>query len=243
MNILFYSILFIIGMGIGGYWAIKAKGIPKNLDMKKTHCSCHSHAELISALTYIVIGGISSVVLANVFRINIYELEFFNITVYIFAMLYVSTLVLIGGIDRLYSKIQKEILAFGIISSIIYMLYLCFVDFTTVNINALHLLTYIILLIIDTFLLRKYATDSYIINALLLLNIILTYTDFETMIYTIIMAFVATILYTILIRVQNKKDGNKKLKINEIPVGFFISASNIVIVFSTSFFKNYYMLK
>lgn len=243
MNILFYSILFVIGMGIGGFWAKKSKEIPKSLDMKKTHYSCYTHAELISSLTYIVIGGISSVILANVFRINIHELDLSNIIVYIFSMLYVSTLVLIGGIDRIYSKIQKEILAFGIISSIIYMLYLCFIDFSTVNINALHLFTYIILLVIDTFLLRKYAKDSYIINILLLLNIIVTFTDLKTMIYTIIMAFVAIMLYTILITCQNKKNGNKKLKINEIPIGFFISASNVIVVFMTNFFENYYMLK
>ena len=71
MNVLFYSILFIIGIVVGSVWAVKANKIPKTLDMKKTHYSNHTHQDFISALTYILLGGIISVILANILEIHI----------------------------------------------------------------------------------------------------------------------------------------------------------------------------
>ena len=54
MNILFYAILFIIGIVVGSVWSIKADKIPKSLDMKKTHYSNYEQEEFVSGLTYIV---------------------------------------------------------------------------------------------------------------------------------------------------------------------------------------------
>lgn len=241
MNILFYTTLFLIGIAIGSIWAVQSSKVPKSLDMKKTHYSNNSHEELISKLTYILIGGVSSVILANILNINIFEFDFLNLTIYIFAMLFISTLILIGGIDRTYSKIEKRILAFGIISSIIYMLYLCIIDFASIYLNATYLAIYIVLLVIDMVLLRKYAKDSYIVNILLLLNIILVFTDLKTLTYTITMALIAIVLYVILLKSQKRKNGNKKLKIKEIPVGYFIAASNIIVLFMIRIFENYYI--
>ena len=102
-----------------------------------------------------MLGGIISVILANVLGINIDELDLFNIIIYVFAMLYISTLVLVGGIDKIYNKIEKRIIGFGIISSIIYMIYLCAIDLASIHINVIYLSTYIVLLAIDSFLLRK----------------------------------------------------------------------------------------
>lgn len=238
MDILFYTILFMIGIGIGNYCAIKANEIPKSLDMRKINYD-NSKGELLSKLTYIVIGGVSSVVLANLFKINIYEFDISNLIIYIFAMIYISALTIIAGIDRSYSKIEKRVLAFGIISSIMYMLYLCIVDLASIYLNCIYLAIYIGLLIIDTFLLRKYAKDSYIVNTLLLLCIILVYTDLKTLTYTIAMAFIAIMIYVLVLKSQQKKNGNKKIKINEIPVGYFIAASNIIVLFMIRIFENY----
>lgn len=239
MNVLFYSVLFIIGIVVGSVWAVKANKIPKTLDMKKTHYSNHTHQDFISALTYILLGGIISVILANILDIHIYEFDLFNIIIYIFAMLYISTLVLIGGIDKYYNKIEKRIIGFGIVSSIVYMIYLCTVDLASIHINAIYLSIYIVLLIIDTFLLRKYAKDSYIVNILMLLNVILSFTDLRTLTYTTLMAFIGIFIYGLIQTSQRKKIGNKKFKISEIPVGYFIATSNIIVLFMIRIFEGY----
>lgn len=241
MNILFYTILFIIGIVVGSYWVIIAREIPKKLDLRKTHYRNNPNEEFISKLTYTLIGGVTSVILAKILNISINNLDASSIIIYTFAMLYVSTLVLIGGIDKEYSKIDKKVLAFGIVSSIVYMIYLFVIDFSSVYLNVKYLLIYIVLLIIDAFLLRKFAKDSYIVNLLMLLNIILVYSNLRILIYTLITALIATLLYIIILKSQKKKNGNKKLKINEIPVGFFITASNIIVLFMIRVFENYFV--
>ena len=239
MNTLFNIILFIIGIGIGNFLHKKSKEVPKNLDMKKIHYSNKSNQELISKLTYILIGGLSSVILANTLKIDIYKIEFSKIIIYIFSMIYISTLIVIAGIDKSYTKIEKTVLAFGIISSIIYMVYLCVIDLGSIYLNAIYLGVYIILLIIDTFLLRRYAKDSYIVNTLMLITLILVFTDLKTLTYTLIMALIAIVIYALLLKNQKKKNGNKKLKINEISVGYFITASNVVVLLIIRLFENY----
>ena len=239
MNILFYTILFIIGSVVGGLWAVQSREIPKILDLKKTHYRNRPKEDLISELTYILIGGISAVVLANILNISMNQFDILNFIIYIFAMMYISALVLIGGIDRVYSKIEKKTLAFGIISSILYMLYLCIVDLASIHLNVIYLAVYIILLVIDSFLLRRFAKDSYIVNLLMVLVMILVFTDLKTLTYTLVMALIAIGFYTLLLKYQKKKNGNKKIKINEIPVGFFVAASNVIVLFMVRIFENY----
>ena len=238
MNNFLNAILFIIGITVGFFLKTKTIEIPQSLDMKKTHYE-KSKGEIWSILTYMGIGGISSIILAEVFKINVQKFDISNLIIYIFAMIYISILIIIAGIDRDYSKIEKRVLAFGIISSIVYMLYLCIVDLASIYLNGIYLAIYMGLLIIDTFLLRRYAKDSYIINTLLLSVVILVYTDINTLIYTIILALIAIILYSLLLKRQQKKNGNKKIKIKDIPIGYFIAASNIIVLFMIKILENY----
>lgn len=239
MNILFYAIVFMIGIVVGSYWAIKAEEIPKILDMKKIDNKNEANGKFRSRLTYILIGGVLSVILAYMMNIRINELDMLNVTIYVFEMLYISALVLIAGIDKSYLKIDKGMLAFGIVSSIIYMVYLCMIDLASINLNVVYLLIYIILLVIDSFLLRRYAKDSYIINILLLMMMILVYTDLRILTYTLTMALMAILIYTLILKIQKKRRGNKKIKLNEIPVGYYIAASNIIVLVMIKVFENY----
>ena len=242
MNIIFYTIIFLIGSVIGGLWAVKSREIPRELDLKKTHYSNNPKSELISELTYILIGGVSTGVLANIFNINFNQFDISNMIIYVFAMLYVSTLVLIAGIDRIYTKIDKKTLSFGIISSILYMLHLCIVDLASIHLSIIYFGVYMILLVIDSFLLRKFAKDSYIVNLLLVLTMTLVFTDLHILVYTLIMSLVAVGLYVLLLKLQKKKNGYKKIKIKEIPVGFFVSASVVIVLFMVKIFENYVLL-
>lgn len=239
MNILFNTILFIIGCVVGGECAIQSRDIPKMLDWKKIHYSNKNRADLISNMTYILIGGVSAVVLANVVELGENYFDLSSIIIYIFSMIYVSTLVLIGGIDRVYSKIEKKTLAFGIVASILYMLYLCSVDLASIHLNVIYLAIYMILLIIDCFLLRKFAKDSYIVNLLMILVMILVFTDLKILIYTLMMASIAIILQILLLNLQKKQNGNKMIKIKDIPVGFFVVASNVIVLFMVRIFESY----
>ena len=97
------------------------------------------------------------------------------------------------------------------------------------------------LLVIDTFLLRRYAKSSYIISILMLLNIIFIFSKIEIFIYTTIISMVEVLLYILISQKRQKKNGNKKIKFNEIPIGYFIGVSNIIIFFIVALLNNCYI--
>lgn len=230
MNILFYIGLFIIGIIVGYYWNNKIEEIPKRLDLKRKYYSENSNQKILSKLIYMIIGGCLSTILGSVLKVNSYEIDILNLIIYIFAMLYISTLVVIAGIDKDYLKIDKKVIAFGIVTSIAYMIYLFVIDLFSIHLNIIYLAIYMILLLTDSFLLRKFAKDSYIVNILMVLTIILVFTNLLTLLVTLAIAIIAIGIYALIIKLQNRKSGNSKLEISQIPVGYYIAVSNIIII-------------
>lgn len=157
----------------------------------------------------------------------------------IFILLYVVAIILIAEIDRRKIKIHKNLLISGIIASMGYMIYLYIKDASSIYCTAIYLGIYAILLAIDTFLLRRYAKDSYILKILILINIIFVFTGLDIAIYTIMMSIVAILIYLLILQLKKKKNGNKKIKLDEIPVGFFVGASNVMVLIMMAFIHYY----
>lgn len=241
MNIVFYIVIFLIGVIIGEFWNEQVTELPQKLDLKKTHYSNKKNEEIITNITYEVIGGIISLILALTLKITPQKFDMVNLIIYIFTMLYMSTLVIIAGIDKNYSKIDKKMLAYGVVTSMVYMIYISIIAPESIYLNLGYLLIYTILLLIDAFLLRKFAKDSYIINLLILIAITLVYSNFIIVTYTLVMTLIGVLVYIFILNVQKKKNGNKKIKINEIPFGYFISASNIIILFMVRILESYFV--
>ncbi len=269
MNIFLYAIIFIIGTLFGSFYTLAVYRIPRNIDIIKKHSYCPNcnhklgFFELIPVLSYIflggkcknckqkirirylvleLLGGITFVVLALALRINIENLNIQVLILFALTILYVTAVILISGIDKEYIKINKSVLAYGIIISILYMIYLYTIGETSIYRYAIYLVIYVALLSIDTILLRNYAKDSYIIDLLMFLNIIFVFTEAEIFILTIIMAVIAILIYILIRKINQKKNGNKKIKISEIPIGFYIGASNIIILFIKTALTYYFTL-
>lgn len=268
MNIYFYTILFIMGTVFGSFYTLAVYRLPKNIDIIKKHSYCPNcehklgFLELIPVFSYIflggkckqckqkiriryllleILGGISFIILGMALQMDVYTLNLQTILVYGLTILYLTAIILISGIDKEYRKIEKRVLAYGIIISIIYMIYLYTVEATSIYRYAIYLAIYIILLCIDTFLLRKYAKNSYAIDILMLLAIIFIITEIEIFILTLIMSIIAILIYIFIKKLTQKRNGNKKIKLEEIPIGFFIGASNIIILFMMAFITNYFI--
>ena len=150
MNVFLYAIIFIMGTVFGSFYTLAVYRIPKNIDIvKHSYCPNCNHKlgvfELIPVLSYIflggkckeckqkirirylileVLGGVSFVILAKALKLDIYSLNLSSIIVFAFTVLYLTAIILISGIDKEYRKIDKRVLAYGIIISIIYMIYL-----------------------------------------------------------------------------------------------------------------------
>ena len=122
------------------------------------------------------------------------------------------------------------------------MIYLYTIEPTSIYRYAIYLAIYFVLLTIDTFMLRRYAKDSYIVNILILLNLILMFSGFETMLLTIFITIIAVLIYILLRKILQKKLGNTEFKFNEIQLGYYIIVSNIFLIFMADIIKNYYYL-
>ena len=265
MNTFFYIILFIIGTLFGSFYTLAVYRIPKNIDIIKKHSYCPNcnhklgFFELIPILSYIflggkcknckqkirirylileVIGGVSFVVLGYALNLNVENLNIQNIILFSFIVLYLTAIILISGIDKEYVKIDKKVLAYGIIISIIYMIYLYTIDATSIYRYAIYLALYIILLFIDTFLLRRDVEDNYIIDICIYLTMILIFTGTSVYMKTLVMTMLSILIYLLIMKLTQKKNRYKKIKLNEIPIGYFIGASNITVLLIISLLVN-----
>lgn len=244
MNIILYIILFLIGVSCGCFYKVASYKIPKNMNLLK-HSYYHNSNEkkglkqMMSVLTYMLIAGTSFVVVAKTLELDIYNIT--SIIIYILTLLYISTIIIISGIDKEYVKIEKKTLTFGTLVSLIYIIFLCTMDSTTSTIYkyVIYLGIHIILLIVDTFLLRRYAKNSYTIDMLILLNIILIFSEVEITFYTIVMAILAIGINILLLKIRQKKSGNKQIKLNEIPMGFLVGASNLIVIYMFTFITQF----
>ena len=165
------------------------------------------------------------------------NLNLSSVIIYFFTVIYLGILILISVIDRKERKIDKNVLSAGIILSIFYMIYLYIADSSLIYNDILYLGIYIILLVLDTILLRKYAKDSYIVKILMLLNFVFIFTEIEITVFTITAVTIAVIVQNIIYKLTQKRYGNKKMKLEEIPLGFFIGVSNILILVVSGIFN------
>ncbi len=83
--------------------------------------------------------------------------------------LYLTFILLIAGIDKENRKMDKLVSAYGIVISIMYMVYLCIVEQANIYRYGIYLILYIIVLIFDTITLKKYAKNSYVTGILLMI--------------------------------------------------------------------------
>lgn len=156
----------------------------------------------------------------------------------IFVLLYVIAIILIAEKDRRQRNIDRKILVYGMSVSMLNMIYMYIKEPDSIYASAIYLGIYVILLTIDTILLKKYANDSYNIKIIMLLNIIFAITKWKITIYTIVMAFIAILIYVAILQLNKKKNGNVKIKFNEIPIGFFIGGSNIITLIMIAVINN-----
>lgn len=267
MNIYLYAIIFIMGTVFGSFYTLAVYRIPKNIDIIKTHSYCPNcnhklgFFELIPVLSYIflggkckhckqkiriryllleLLGGITFVILAMAQKINVYNLDVQTLIMFAFSILYITAVILISGIDKEYIKIEKKLLAYGIIISIVYMIYLYTIGNTSIYRYAIYYLAiYIILLTIETILLRRYAKDSYVVDNLIFLNIIQIFSGTEILAYTVTIAIASILIYMLIISLKQKKSIRKKIRLKDMPIGYFIGVSNIVVIFTMALISNF----
>ena len=269
MNAFFYIIIFIIGTLFGSFYTLAVYRIPKRQDIVHTHSYCPNcnHKlgllDLFPIFSYIfllgkcryckqkirprylileILSGLLFVAMAYAMKLNIYTLNVYKIIEICFMVLYLTFIVLIAGIDKENRNMDKAVNVYGIVISIIYMIYLCIVEKANIYRYVIYLALYILVLIVDTITLKRYAKNRYVDGILLMLITILIYSGEYVTINAIIWTLLAVSIYTLIHKMKEKKNRSRKTdkQITEkISIGFYLGITNVISLLVVLFCSNY----
>lgn len=150
------------------------------------------------------------------------------IILYIFAILYFIDVASISIIDRRNRNIDKRLLVFGIMVSLGYMIYVYLVDPTSIYRYLIYLGGYVVLLFIDTFLLRRYAEDSYLVNILMFFNMMVVFWEYKVAFITLIIFGLIIGMYILKRKINKPRNAKIAIKYNEIQYGYYLGISNMI---------------
>lgn len=266
MEIFFYLIIFMIGITFGSFYTLAVYRIPNGQDITHTHSYCPkckhklNILDLIPVFSYIFLGGkcryckekirpryliletisgLFFVVVAYLMGLSIFNIEIAKVIEYSFFALYFTFIVLMAGIDKEYRTINKPVLMYGVIISIMYIVYLYIIEKTSIYRYVIYLTLLLIILILDTIRLKKKAKNSYTYSILMVIIVMAVFTGE----YTTIASIVTTLLLVAITLLIKKLRKNKTVKTTEqynknIKLGLYLSIANILyFIFILSYYK------
>ncbi len=268
MDILLYIMIFIMGTVFGSFFTLAIYRIPKNQDITHTHSYCPNcnhklgFLDLIPVFSYIfllgkcryckqkirpryfiieILSGITFVLVAYLINIQVDNLKLTVLAEGAFMALYLCFIFIMAGIDLENRRIDKMISMYGVILSIAYIIYLCVIENASIYRYIIYLIFYIVILILDSVTLKKYAKNSYV-NGIIMTAITMSiFTGEYVMINTIIMTSLAVSFNLLLHKIQNirkrvrreKKDYGKNVN-----YGFYLGIANILnVIFVLAYYK------
>ena len=268
MDILLYIIIFIMGTVFGSFFTLATYRIPRNQDITHTHSYCPncSHKlgflDLIPVFSYIfllgkcryckekispryliieILSGVTFALVAYLMNISVDNLKVTVLIDSAFMALYLCFVFIMAGIDKENRKIEKSVSMYGILLSIAYIVYLCIIEQDSIYRYIIYLVFYILILILDTITLKRYAKNSYVNGVILTAIIMVIFTGEYIMINTIIMTSLAVAINLLLHKIANirKKVRREKKDYGEnITYGFYLAISNILnLLFVLAWYK------
>ena len=267
MEIIFYIIIFLIGILFGSFYTLAVYRIPKGQDITHTHSYCPKcehklgFLDLIPVFSYIFLGGkcryckekirpryfiietisgIFFVLVAYLMGISLENLNKTQIIDYAFIVLYFTFVILMAGIDKENRKISKPVVMYGVIISIIYIVYLCIIDITSIYRYGIYLVLYIIVLLLDTVTLKKRAINKYVYSIVLTVITMAIFSGEYATILSVITTLLAIAIYELLIKIKNNSKSKKAEKnvAETISIGFYLAIPNIVyFIWILAFYK------
>lgn len=254
MQTFIYFVIFIIGCFFGSFFTLAVYRIPKKEDIliKHSYCPNCNHKlgflDLFPILSYLflrgkcrycktkirpryllleLLSGISFLLLAISLKINLYNLDI----VYLFAcFIYMAVLFIVAGIDKENIKIENSPLIFGFVLELAYIIYQCTLGNCDVYKYVIYLLFFAILLLLSMISLKRNMKQSYFIQILFLSLYMIIFTGSISYILSVILTLLTIAFY----KIKNKQTEN-------LPIGFYLSVANIIVLISTNFICNYIM--
>ena len=269
MNIFLYIIIFIIGSLFGSFFTLAVYRIPKKQDIIHTHSYCPNcnHKlgllDLFPIISYIalrgkcryckekirpryfileILSGTLFIAFAYLIGIRFETITLYKIIDFSFIALYLTFIILLAGIDKENRKVEKGVSIYGIVISIMYMIYLCIVEPANIYRYAIYLVLYIIILIFDTITLKRFAKNSYLTGILLMIITMVIFTNELIVATSIILTLLAIAIYTLISKLKEINKRQKKSDKNitkNISIAFYLGTSNIIVLILTLIMNTY----
>lgn len=266
VEIILLTILFIIGIYFGSFFTLATYRLPKreNITHKHSYCPNCNHKlgllDLVPVFSYLAlrgkcrycknpigiryvsfefITGIVFVLFGLSLNINLYELEINKMIDLALGILYFASLFIIGGISKEKNVMQTSVLYYGVGIAILYILYSYTLNCNNVYKYVMYLSMMLILLFLDTKLLKKKLqyNDTLQIAILSVYMLIMTgeYIGLATFIFAILVMGIKNIIKVVVsrksVRVVTKKEKQ--------PFALYMCAANIIMLIGTNFLINY----
>ncbi len=156
----------------------------------------------------------------------------------IFSIFYLLVLISIAIIDKKEHKIPKTILLVGFVVEAIQMIYLYANNEIHLIEYLIYLVIFILLVIIDTIVIRKKGESLYVLQILMLCMYMAIFTDKFIFAVTVIYTLLIIGLYLLIGRISTirkrrtvRKQNSKELK--KLPIGFYLCIADIVVLIYT----------
>ena len=248
MEAVIYFLIFIIGTLFGSFFTLAVYRIPikQSILHGRSYCPKCNHRleflDLIPVLSYIFLGGkcryckekiraryialellsgMAFLLFALSLKIDIYNLEISRVVYLGFGMLYLSTLFIIGGIEKEKHFISKPVLIFGLIVELSYIIYLYIIGISRYK-YVIYLILILLFILINTIILKKKGKENYIVQILILCLYFIMFVKLEIVIISILLT-----IFMIFIKQINT---TKKETKNIIPIGFYLCVCNSIIL-------------
>lgn len=154
---------------------------------------------------------------------------------FIFSIIYLLVLIGIAIIDKKEHKISKKILLVGFIVEAIQIIYLYINNKYHLIEYLIYLVIFVILLIIDTIIIRKKGESLYVLQILMLCMYMAIFTDKYIFAVTVIYTLLVIGLYILIGKISTirkrrviKKQNAKVLA--KLPIGFYLCIADILVL-------------
>lgn len=254
MEIFLYCIIFVMGSFFGSFFTLAVHRLPRKEDIliKHSYCPKCNHKlgflDLFPVFSYIILrgkcryckakirpryfilellSGVTFILMAISLKIDIHSINIISIFSY---LIYIAVLFIIAGIDKEYTKIERGPLIFGFSFEVSYIIYECALKNIDVYKYVIYLVMLIMLLILSIISLKRNMKEKYFIQVLFLSLYMIIFSGSIIYILSVILTLLSIGFYTI--KIKTKKN---------IPVGFYLCVSNIIVIIVTKFICNYIM--
>ncbi len=266
MQVFLGIILFIMGIYFGSFFTLATYRLPKkeNITHKHSYCPNCNHKlgmlDLVPVFSFLFLGGkcryckhpigiryflfeiltgIVFVLFGLSLKIEINTVCVENMIYIILVILYFTSLFILAGIDKEKNQIQKSVLYYQVLVSILYIIYSCTFQNGNVYKYGIYLTVMIFFILIDTIKFKKNLQENKILLILLfILNMLIItgeYITIATLLCTILMIGFENIIKYSKRRKSPKVINNKKTK----PMIFYFSIANIIMLTGNNFIVNY----